>query len=126
MPTAMTSKDILKDAQDALKKVGVSDMAITDMYELVLKDCQAANAAMTKARPSLGALKTSIPNNESGINELEKAMAELKKNEAVMAAPADQKAYQQLMKDFGSRITACTKANTKAASTVKQCETMLK
>jgi hypothetical protein len=123
---AKTSKDILKEAADTLKKNNVSEMAITDEYEQVLKDCRIASAALKVARQGMGILNKSVSEHEDSIKELEDGMKELKKNEAVMAAPADKKVYLQLMKEFEDRTTVCGKAVAKAESAAKECAGLLK
>ena len=99
-----TSKDILNKAEKNLKENSIAKMAVQDSIKLGEQDAGAYAKARSVLATSINSMTDFLKVMESKIKELNSSLSTLKKNEAVMKAPADAKKYQALTKGYAAAI----------------------
>jgi exonuclease VII small subunit len=118
--TVPTSKDILKDAQDTLKTNTIADVAAKDILAQGAADIAAFSKAKAELATSLRSMQGFAETLEDKVKELNKGLTALRKNEAVMQAPADAKAYQGLLKDYSEAIETAMEYDKKLDAQIKK------
>ncbi len=117
-----TSKDILSAAQKTLDGNKIVDKVYSDATQMGIKD----TGAFAKARAELGTSINSMKGLMSGIEPLLKALnaglTELRKNEPVMRAPADAKAFKELLQKYTDAIRKGTELGTKLNEALQTAE----
>ena len=99
-----TSKDILASAEKTLKADGVNKMALTDVVKIGTSDVAEFAKARSILITSMNSMKSSLKIVEGNLKKLNAGLTALKKNEAVMKAPADSKKYQKILKSYTEMI----------------------
>lgn len=91
-----TSKDILNLAKKSLEDSAIVPQAYTDMVNQMTTDIAAYGKALAEINTGINSLRNGVKIVEENVKDLNKALADLQKNKAVMLAPADAKAYEDL------------------------------
>ncbi len=117
-----TSKDILDDAAKVLKKNPVVEMALKDTLDQGVKDCATFGKAKAELATSIKSMKTAVDNLDDTLKELNAGLTALKKNEAVMKAPADAKAYDKLVDQFSDTIKSGMEYSKKISAQIKTAD----
>ncbi len=91
-----TSKDILATAKKALEESAIVPQAYSDMVSQMTTDIAAFAKAKAEISTGVNSMKGSIKIVTENVKDLNKALTDLQKNKAVMLAPADAKAYEDL------------------------------
>jgi hypothetical protein len=121
-----TSKQIINDAEKTLDDNSMAKMATDDAVKQATEDTAAYGKAEKSLRLSISALKQSVKVSDEKIKELNAGFTELKKNEPVMRAPADEKVYKKLVTDYASAIKSAMEQNKRLESALDDCEKQIK
>lgn len=125
-----TSKDILKDAQKVLDTAGLRVGGGGRSLRENISQCEDDMAAFGKARAGLSSSIASIKQLtdllEDDVKDLNKGLTTLQKNEAVMLAPADAKAYKKLVDEMKSAIKDAMSFNKDLGALSKKAEDLMK
>ncbi len=121
-----TSKDIIRDAEKAIKDNTTPKKAIDDMIKQGVVDTGAYAKARAELGTSIRSMGTSVKLLEDRLKELNAEFTALKKNEPVMRAPADAKQYQALVKSFTEAIRDGMKYHKDLSATLKKAEEIAK
>jgi hypothetical protein len=121
-----TSKDILDDAQKTLKSTSFAEMAVNDAVKSGVADVAAFGKARAELSSSINSLKTMSKNIEEDIKDLNGGLSELRKNEAVMKAPADSASFKKLVAEFTAKIKKAMELNKKVETQLAACEKIYK
>jgi Cdc6-like AAA superfamily ATPase len=90
------SKDILSDARKAFDKCKVDSRLAKEGIDQGTTDLAALAKARAEMATSAQMMKTAVSSLADRIKELNKVLTDLKKNETVMKAPIDARAYKEL------------------------------
>ncbi len=120
-----TSKDILTEAQKSLANEAMSKMALKDAFTMGTKDVAVFSKARAELATSSNSMKGLIGSLEDSVKKLNKAFGELKKNETVMKAPADAKAYKALVADYVEAIRNSMEWSKELSDLQKKAEKLL-
>ncbi len=119
-----TSKDILNDAEKTCKKAAVSKPVLKEAFNTGIADIAAFAKARAELATSVNSMKVMLDNIEDSVKALNKGLSDLKKNEAVMAAPADAKAYKALVAEYVEAIQLAMGWSKEMTDLVKKAEKM--
>lgn len=125
MPTAQTSKDILADAQKTLDQNKTPEMAVKDVLDTAVSDTAAYGKAKALLNGSVNSMKTLNKTIDDRVDDLNAGLTTLRKNEAVMQAPADAKAFAKLVKEYSEEIKSAMASNKKIDAQLKTSEKLL-
>ena len=117
-----TSKDILKEAETTLEKNEVAAVAMKDVLDTAEADVAAFAKAQSTLKLSISSMKRTSEVLDGKVSELNGGLTTLRKNEAVMQAPADAKAYEKLVKDYTAAIKTAMEYSKKVDAQLKQSE----
>ena len=95
-----TSKDILKDAKKDLDTNSSAEKALADILSIGQTDLGEFAKAKAVLRSSITSMEKTTNQLEEQLKQLIKDQEALEKQKAVMAAPADAKVYEALIKAF--------------------------
>lgn len=121
-----TSKDILDEAQKVLKSTSFAEMAVNDAVKSGVADVAAFGKARSELSSSINSLKTMSKNIEEDIKDLNAGLSALRKNEAVMKAPADAASFKKLVAELTSKIKKAMELNKKVETQLAACEKIFK
>ena len=121
-----TSKDILKDAAKVLDKNKLAKMAYEDSIDMGVKDTAAYAKARAELTTSINSMSGLVKNAEAGLKQLNKGLTSLRKNEPVMKAPADKKAYDRLLQTYAASIKEGMTLHQRLGDTLKKAAQILK
>ncbi len=99
-----TSTDILNKAEKALKDNQIAAMVYNGAVKQGEEDMAAYGKARAELSTSINSMKGLCDNADTKLKALNAALSELKKNEAVMKAPADAKKYATLTAGLAAEI----------------------
>jgi hypothetical protein len=99
-----TSKDILDKADKTLKSNQIVPMVYNDAAKQGEQDIAAYGKARAELSTSINSMKGLCEGADSKLKALNAGLSELKKNEAVMKAPADAAKYKKLVADYTAEI----------------------
>ncbi len=98
------SKDILSDARKAFDKCKVDSRLAKEGIDQGTTDLAALAKARAEMATSAQMMKTAVGSLADRIKELNKVLTDLKKNETVMKAPIDARAYKELTSVLADHI----------------------
>jgi chromosome segregation ATPase len=117
-----TSKDILKDAQKTYEDNRTAKRALEDIAKTAQQDIGEFGKAKSSLAGSIQSMKTMLENIEERSKKLNDTLTELKKNAAVMQAPADKKAYDRLVKEISEEIKSVMSASKELSGLMKTAQ----
>lgn len=120
-----TSKDVLDTAAKTLKDNAIVELALKDTVNQGTADIAACAKAKAELRGSVNSMKTAVATLEDKIKELNKGLTALEKNEAIMKAPADAKAYKKLQSQFADSIKTAMTYSKQLDAAIKKAEDVL-
>jgi hypothetical protein len=119
------SKDILSEAKKAFDKCKVDSRLAKEGIDQGTTDLAALAKARAEMATSAQSMKTAVGSLGDRIKELNKVLTDLKKNEAVMKAPVDARAYKELTSDLAGHIRDGMQFVKEYDALVKKAEKML-
>ncbi len=120
-----TSKDILKDAKKDLDDNSTAEKALSDTLETGQKDLAEFAKAKAVLRTSIISMEKMTNQLEDQLKKLIKDQESLEKQKAVMAAPADAKVYDAIVKAFEAEKKQQRAYQLKLDALVKQAKTYM-
>jgi hypothetical protein len=120
-----TSKDILKDAKKDLDDNSTAEKALSDILEIGQKDLGEFAKAKAVLRTSITSMEKMTNQLEDQLKKLIKDQEALEKQKAVMAAPADAKVYEAIVKAFEAEKKQQRTYQLKLDALVKQAKTYM-
>jgi hypothetical protein len=121
-----TSKDILNDAEKSFKKAVLTKTWVKESFNQGTADVAAFGKARAELATSIPSMKKWLDNIEESVKDLNKGLTELKKNETVMLAPADAKAYKAQVAEYVEAIQLAMGWSKEMTDLVKSAEKMIK
>jgi hypothetical protein len=121
-----TSKDILNNAEKSFKKAVLAKTWVKESFAQGTADVAAFAKARAELATSVPSMKNWLDKIEDSVKDLNEGLTDLKKNESVMLAPADAKAYKAQVAEYVEAIQLAMGWSKEMSDLVKSAEKHLK